>query len=340
MKRVGYLIDKIADLDNLYLAYLKARRGKRDKGEVQLYEANLHDYIAQLRNVLLSEQVILGNYTYFKIYDPKERMICAAPFKERVMHHAIMNVLHPYFDRHLISSSYATRLGKGVYAAIDRAMYGMKTYRYVVKLDVRKYFDSIDHPVLKAKIYRMFKDPVLLRLIDQLIDSYEVEPGKGLPIGNLTSQYFANHYLSRADHWAVDIEKIPLYIRYMDDILMFANSRHVLMDVVKRFEQQLRQEEKLTLKPIVCHPVHLGISFLGYRLCPYQIVLNGRSKRRFVQKMRHYATLFSDGIWTEKTYYEHITPLLAFVQHADSFRFREQTLMTVGYALEPRSPGW
>ncbi len=323
-------MEKVADLDNLYLAYLKARRGKRDSESVREYEKNLHESIAKLRDQFLNGTVPVGDYSYFKIFDPKERLICAAPFPERVMHHALMNILHPYFDRHLIPDTYATRIGKGVYAALSRAMYGMKSCRYVAKLDVRKYFDSIHHDVLKAKLRRMFKDPALLSLMDKIIDSYEVLPNQGLPIGNLTSQYFANHYLSRLDHWLVDVVRVPVYVRYMDDILVFGDSREELLSLVRQIRSVVREQECLEFKPELLHPTSLGIPFLGYKLFPNRLLLNGRSKRRFKEKLKLYNSLLSKGMWSQQDYYEHITPLCSFVQKADSIQFRRNVLKTVG----------
>ena len=162
MKRKGHLIEQIADVDNLYLAFHKACRGKQRKAEVLAFREHFDENIAMLRENVLSGHITVGNYHYFTIYDPKERVICAAPFRERVLHHAIMNVCHEYFDRSLISDTYATRPGKGVYAALDKAVYAASHYEYMVKLDFRKYFDSISHDVLKQMLERKFKDNKLL----------------------------------------------------------------------------------------------------------------------------------------------------------------------------------
>ena len=147
-KRIGFLINDIADPDNLRLANWKSRKAKDDKPEVIEYQKNLDANLLSLRNDLLNGSVEVGNYHYFTIYDPKERVICAAPFGQRVLHHAIMNVCHPVFERFQIYDSYATRLGKGQYAALERAKVYSHKYQWFCKLDVRKYFDSIDHDVL------------------------------------------------------------------------------------------------------------------------------------------------------------------------------------------------
>ncbi|MBR6757393.1 MAG: RNA-directed DNA polymerase [Bacteroidaceae bacterium] len=316
MKRVGYLIDRIADVDNLLQAYYQARRGKHDKYGVKEYGKNLTDNILCLRRQILSTEVDVGKYHYFKIYDPKERQICAAPFSERVLHHAIINVCKPYFERHLIYDTYATRDGKGVYAAIDRARVAMKKYRYVAKLDVRKYFDSISHTVLKTKLRRLFKDPYLLTILEKIIDTYHVEPGRGIPIGNLTSQYFANYYLSSVDHSMKENLSVPVYIRYMDDILLFADRREDIYRYVEEIELIMHRTVLLNLKPAVVQQTQYGISFLGYMLYPHKILLNRRSKIRFRKKLQMYEQYRQSGRWSEVQYLQHITPLLSFAQKA------------------------
>jgi RNA-directed DNA polymerase len=235
MKRVGNLIEEIASYDNLYVAFCKASKSKRNKVEVLKYESNLDINIQLLQEQILSGNIDIGNYHYFTIYDPKERVICAASFPERVLHHAVMNICHPYFEKHLIYHTYATRIGKGTYAALDKAKEFVKRYSWYAKLDVRKYFDSISHDLLFQFLSRMFKDKILLEIFQKIIRSYEVSCGIGIPIGNLSSQYFANYYLSGADHYAKEQLHIGGYVRYMDDILLFEDENHVLKEKVKGF---------------------------------------------------------------------------------------------------------
>jgi retron-type reverse transcriptase len=201
MKRTGNLIDKIAEPENIRLAFFKAIKGKRDKKDANNFSGHLHYEIPEIHHELLSGDVHWGTYFRFKIYDPKEREICAASFRERVIHHAIINICEPVFEEYQISDSYACRKGKGLDAAIDRAQGCSEKSPWFLKMDIRKYFDSIDHEILKKTIRRKFKDKTLLNLFDQIIDGYFKVPGKGVPIGNLTSQYFANHYLALFDHY-------------------------------------------------------------------------------------------------------------------------------------------
>ena len=318
MKRVGFLIEKIADTDNILHAFYKARRGKQLKKEVVAFSNSLDDNVFKLRESIFSGKVDVGNYTYFNINDPKPRKICAAAFHERVLHHAIMNVCHQYFEKHLIDSTYATRPNKGIYQAIDKAKSASKKYPFVAKFDFRKYFDSIDHEILKSKLERLFKDKKLLNVFNKIIDSYSTQENKGLPIGNLTSQYFANHYLSSMDHYVKEDLKVKEYIRYMDDFLVFASD----MDELKMFIEKIKffSEDvlNLTLKPIIILNVRDGIPFLGYKVFPQKVLLNSRSKKRLRFRIVKYQEYLDKGIWSENRYMEHLIPLMAFSNHAYS----------------------
>ncbi len=329
MKRVGFLIEKIADTDNLFLAFYKARRGKQMKKELRHFSDKLDENIQRLRNSILTGNVNVGNYTYFNINDPKLRKICAAAFHERVLHHAIMNVCHQYFERNLIETTYATRPNKGIYQAIDRAKKASKKYPYVAKFDFKKYFDSIDHSILKDKLQRVFKDKRLLNIFNKIIDSYSTSADKGLPIGNLTSQYFANHYLSSMDHYIKEELKVNEYVRYMDDFLVFASDVEELEYYIDRIESYSKDILNLTLKPVVRLRVSDGIPFLGYKVFPNKMLLNSRSKKRFRSKIIEYQDNLENGIWNENKYIEHVTPLMAFVNHAYSKGLRSNILKMV-----------
>lgn len=326
MKRIGNLMPKILEMDNLLSAYYKAVKGKRCKKSVILFSSNLYENLLSLRDSIISGTFEVGHYHYFKIYDPKERLICAASFEERVLHHAVMNICHGYFERHLIFDTYATRKGKGIYSAIERARKGMKTAGYVAKLDVRKYFDSISHNVLKKKLERLFKDNELIDLLNQIIDSYSVSEGRGIPIGNLTSQYFANFYLSFLDHYAKEELKIPVYVRYMDDILVMGENKSVVKEYVAAIKNFVETELMLKLKPEVLSPIDAGVSFLGYSIYKNKILLNRRSKIRFKKKLQKYGMLYERGEWTDWDYVAHIMPLLSFVEKAYTKSFRNRMM--------------
>jgi len=326
MKRVGNLMPDIADLSNLYNAYYKAVKSKRHKADALEYTKNLDLNLSLLSNQFLTGNIETGNYHYFKIFDPKERLICAAGFSERVMHHAIMNICHPLFEKHLIYHSYATRKGKGTYASLDIAKQAVKKYKWVAKLDIRKYFDSIPHLILQEKLQRLFKDKLMLSIFSKIINSYHASDNKGIPIGNLTSQYFANYYLSSADHYAKEQLQIPVYIRYMDDILLFEQDKETLKRKVKSFCEFVETGLHLTFKLIDINATSKGVSFLGYRLFSDVIKLNQSSKKRFIRKFKGYSDYVKNGIWTQEEYSRHILPLIAFTNYASAKGLRNKCI--------------
>ncbi len=324
MKRTGNLLPEICDLDNLYWAFYKAQKAKWWKPEVMAYAKSLSSNLYRLREEIRTGDIVVGAYRFFTIYDPKKRQICAAPFPERVLHHAIMNVCHPVFEKLQIFDSYATRKHKGTYAALDRARFFQLRNRWYVKMDIRKYFDSIDHHVLYEKLERKFKDRGLLRIFRKIIDTYEVLPGKGLPIGNLTSQYFANYYLSFADRYVQQELKIGRYVRYMDDMVFWGNDKKKLLAAKKILEQFLREELLLTLKVNVLQRTTHGLPFLGYRLFKDHVRLSKRSKLRLIKKANLYEKYLAEGQYTQSDYHKHILPLLAYAQYADSYNLRSK----------------
>ncbi len=322
MKTANQLIEPIADPENLRLAFWKASKGKRHAVEVLAYQKDLDKNLGELRAQILRGVVEVGSYRYFKIYEPKERQICASAFKEQVLHHALMNICHPYFEKQLIFDSYASRKGKGTYAAIERAQYYAYQNRFFLKLDVRKFFDSIQHDVLKAQLARVFEDKKLLSIFNQIIDSYEAQPKRGLPIGNLTSQYFANQFLSPLDHFLKDHKSIRCYVRYMDDMVLWHNDKEVLIqwrDDIIRF---IKTELSCDLKPELLNFTTCGLPFLGYLIFHKKIRLTQQSKQRFIRKASDVETFYNMGEWSEMKCQMHILPLLAFVQHADTEGFR------------------
>jgi retron-type reverse transcriptase len=221
---MGQLLAAIADPGNLRLAFWKASKGKRAKADCRAFQESLDTNLGALRAELLAGQVRVGNYHYFTIHDPKERTICAAQFRERVLHHALMNVCEPVLERAAVFDSYACRRGKGQLAAVRRAESYARRYGWFLKLDVRKYFDSVDHTVLRRLLRQKFKDAVVLALFDQVLASYQTAPGSGLPIGNLTSQHFANFYLAPLDRFIKEHLRRGAYVRYMDDFVVWGES--------------------------------------------------------------------------------------------------------------------
>ncbi len=330
MKRIGGLFEQITPFQNLLLATRKAARGKQSKPTVARFLFYLEYELFRLESELNHNRYRPGDFTVFEIFDPKRRRICAAPFRDRVVHHAICNVLEPIFDRRLIFNSYACRTGKGTHAAIQRAQDFARCYAYCAKFDIRKFFESVDHVLLKELLRRILKEPQLLGLLDRIIDHpppYSA-PGKGLPIGNLTSQHFANFYLGELDHYLKDRLGIKGYIRYMDDMLLFGDDKpalHYLLADIRKFAQtrlQLQFKEQATLLV----PVSEGIPFLGFRVYPEMIRLNQRTLRRLRCKFRGNERAYLNGKIDIDELIATGSALISHIAHADSFRLREHLI--------------
>lgn len=226
MKRIGGLWAEVWPFECLLRAYHIARVGKWLRPAVAAFALNLEEQLLSLSQALHAETWQPGKFRQFTVYEGKPRLISAAPFSDRVVHHALVAKMGPEIDRRLVFDCYACRAGKGVHAAVDRYQQFAKRYAYVLHLDIRRYFPSVRHDVLKCQLSRVFREQPLLSITARIIDSYcHAETGAGLPIGNLTSQWFANLYLSGVDHFVKENLKIPGYLRYVDDLILFSDSR-------------------------------------------------------------------------------------------------------------------
>lgn len=324
MKRAGNLYDAICDPDNLRLAWIKAKRGKEGKKDVICYGKHLHRNLNLMRDQLLSGEPEIGHYHFFTIYEPKERLICAASFPERVLHHAIMNICHPVFEKFQIYHSYATRIGKGQYAALNYAKVSQKKFAWFCKLDIRKYFDSISHHLLMHHLHRLFKDEKLLALFEKLIKSYHASPNHGLPIGNLTSQYFANFFLAVSDHYLLEKVRVPAYVRYMDDMVFWHHSKTTLIDAKTQLVSYLKSHLGLECKPACINTSNNGLPFLGYVVFPVRVRLNRKSKQRFIKKYKIAESMLESNEWTQADYARHMLPLIAFTKKANTHVLRNK----------------
>jgi RNA-directed DNA polymerase len=324
MKRANNLLARIQDMDNLRLAFWKAGKGKRYAHSVLTFQSDLDDQLRDLQDQIRSARVQVGNYRYFLVHEPKEREICASAFSEQVLHHALMNVCHDHFDKKLIYDCYASRVGKGTYAALDRAQVYTRRYGWYLKLDVRKFFASVHHDVLKRQLACLFKERGLLRIFDSIIDSYAASPNRGLPIGNLTSQYFANYNLSGLDHFIKEDMQVKAYVRYMDDMVLWHAEKSVLKGHKTRIEKYLGEKLMLELKPIQLNRCLSGVPFLGYRLFPYNRRLLQKSKLRFIRKIKNALHLWDEERLDDQQAAAKVLPLLAFTQQANAVALRKR----------------
>ncbi len=327
MRRANNLLPLIADPDNLLLAFWKAAKGKRNTPEVLAYQEHLSTHIAQLRKDILSGYVTVGDYRYFKVYEPKERQICASAFREQVLHHSLMEVCHPYFERTQIFDSYASRPNKGTHAALERAKQHTLQYEWYLKLDVRKFFESIHHNVLKGQLARLFKEKALLGIFYQIIDSYEASPSRGMPIGNLTSQYFANHFLSGLDWYIKQELSIPAYVRYMDDMVLWHNDKSVLLYAHKAIESFVADRLLGSLKPFTLNRSNHGLPFLGFCVLPQHTRLLRKSSIRYIRQMAKIENNYQSGLWHGAACQRRVLSLVEFTRTADAKVFRQNVLL-------------
>lgn len=268
--------EKICDFCNLYLAHLEARKGKRGKTEVIRFENHLSENLTKMSWSLQNRSYQMHEYYHFTVHEPKKREIFAAHYSDRVMLHCVCDqVLAPLLERHLIYDNAACRIGKGSHFALDRfSLFFREHYRdhgahgYALKCDVTQYFASIDHEVLKAALKRLLKDPDVLALLYHVIDSYETEgrPGRGLPLGNQSSQCFAIYYLDPLDRLIKERLRVKHYIRYMDDWILLHPDRAFLEHCLKEIRRMVEEKLNLKLNPKTqIFAIGEGVEFLGWR---------------------------------------------------------------------------
>ncbi len=279
MKRAKNLFHKIYEFDNLLLAFYKASKGKRNLKNVLLFEENIDNNLFRIQRLIKSDSYEFNEYKFFKIYDPKERIISVAPFEIRLVHHAIMNVCHEVFEKQQIFHSYATRIGKGTHLAIKNTVKYNVANNWFLKLDVKKFFDTIDNDKLKQLLAKRFKEKQLLALFYKIIDGFGEE--KGLPIGNLTSQYFANFYLSYLDRYAKEQLKIKHYIRYMDDIVVWGKTKKEIWFYYSNMRCFLEGFLLQTFKKPVFNKTLFPFNYLGYSIHGSDICPNKRNREKF-----------------------------------------------------------
>jgi RNA-directed DNA polymerase len=292
MQKIDNIYEKIIHKENLYKAVYAASRGKRCHADVAWFNLHMEKNIAGLHRDMRSDLYRPGGYTVFKVYDPKEREIARAPFRDRVVHHAVHDVIEPLIDPAFIFDSWACRRGKGTHAAGARARSFLKANKFCLHGDVRKFFFSIDRGILKYLLRRRIADRKVIRLFDMIINSSPL--ANGLPIGNLTSQFFANLYLHELDYFVKNILRIRYYMRYMDDFLLFGNEMERLKAARGEIRQFLAGKLRLVLHPDKSQIFNTaeGLTFLGFRIFADTIRIAGASMQR---------ALDASGAWLCKT---------------------------------------
>lgn len=286
MKRVGNIYNEIISLENLKLADEKARRGKLKSYGIKLHDKNREDNILKLYEQLKNKTYKTSEYNIFKIYEPKERDIYQLPyFPDRIVHHAVMNILEPIWVSIFTSDTFSCIKGRGIHGCwkkVKDALRDEENTKYCLKIDIKKYYPSINHDILKALIRKKIKCNDTLELLDEIIDS-----AKGVPIGNYLSQYFANIYLTYFDHWVKEDLKVKYYFRYADDMVFLHSDKEELRKILNEVRAYLKNELELELK----HNYQIfptqkrGIDFVGYVFFQDHILIRKSIKQNFCRKV-------------------------------------------------------
>lgn len=300
-------------------------RGKKKRKDVAEFSIRFSDNLFALHNELAAKTYCHGGYQAFKINDPKPRDIHKASVRDRLVHHAIYRVLYPYFDRKFIFDSYSCRFGKGTHRAVDRFKYfsgkvsknNTRTC-WVLKCDIKKFFASIDHKILKNILAKHIEDKDALRLLSQIIDSFNTEGkiGVGLPLGNLTSQLLVNVYMNEFDRFVKHKLKTKYYIRYADDFVFLSDNRDYLESAIPEISKFLQIELKLFLNPdkVFIKTLASGVDFLGWVNFPHHRVLRTATKRRMLKRLEN---KFSPEI---------IASYRGLISHGNTFKLAQKCL--------------
>lgn len=333
------LFEELTSFKNLLLAAAKSQKGKRMKPNTAKFSFFLEKELLRLQQELLSRTYRPGAYRNFFVYEPKPRLISAAPYRDRVVHHAFCNIVEPIFDKTFIFDSYACRIGKGTHIALNRAQKFLRTNKYVLQCDIQKYFPSINHEVLLSIIAGKIKDEKALWLAKLIIDSSpqlnesanklinESNGSKrGIPIGNLTSQFFANLYLNELDYFVKFDLWERYYIRYMDDFLIFHNDKAHLNRRKAEIAQFLQGRLKLKLHPkkSVVFPVKAGIEFLGFRIFKDYRRLKKENIKRFLKRMKNLQKLLSQGFISINEVSNSLRCWIAHASYGNTYRLRKK----------------
>ena len=324
MKTEKHLIDKICSFGNALRAYRKARKCKRYRSDVLQFEAKRELNLLRAMDELREGTYKAGQYFVFKVYEPKERLIMALPFYDRVIQHMIVNVIEPIFNKRFISHSYACRKEKGVHEASDtlaRWLYNLQIKQgkkiYAIKADVHHYFQSIDHEIFKAEVRRYISDKKVLQLMDYVIDHNGIYPdGLGIPVGNRTSQLFANVYLNILDQYIKHELGVRYYIRYMDDFVILSEDPEELRQLLVKIESFLNERLHLNLNPkTTILAAKNGVDFVGYRHFPSFVIVRKEATRKIKKLIRAFET----GEIDEELFDASMSSRIGHMIHADTY---------------------
>ncbi len=341
MKVYKKIFDEVVAAEHLFTAWDEFRKGKGNKRDILRFELQLEQNIFQLHRELLSRRYRHGPYHGFHIADPKPRHIHKATVRDRVIHHAVFKVLNRVFDPTFIADSFSCRIGKGTHKGVARVQSIIRKVSkngtqscYALKCDIKKFFDTVDHDTLFAILKRRIKDPDFLWLLEEVIESYSVPirererervnalPRVGIPIGNLTSQIFANIYMNEFDQCVKHELLIKNYARYTDDFVIISDSRLYLEQLVPVIMEVLRDRLKLSLHPkkITIQPRHRGVDFLGYIIFPHYRLVRTGTRQRILKKLKQRAQERNRGLRSDQSLHQTLQSYLGVLSHANSYK--------------------
>jgi RNA-directed DNA polymerase len=328
LKRPCIELKEVASYPNLALAAHKAARGKHQRREVRSFFQRFDENVNRIGNDILNRKVPDGRMKLFYIFDPKKRRIQAACFKDRVLHHALMNFAGPVLDRALVPSSFACRPKKGIHRAVAHVQAKIRKYPWYVKIDIEHYFDTIDHGLLLKLISRRFKGRGFIALIDRILKNYHTAPGKGLPIGSLTSQHFANYYLDGLDRHIMEALGALAHVRYMDDIVLWCPDRQSAKKILADVTEYVQDIRLLRIKPasVQINQSKRGITFCGFRILPGTVRMGIRRKRRYGALRRKWELIYLNGLIDAIRLQQGYSAVHAMTLHADSLKWRRNHL--------------
>ncbi|PIN76586.1 hypothetical protein COV17_01915 [Candidatus Woesearchaeota archaeon CG10_big_fil_rev_8_21_14_0_10_36_11] len=329
------LWQELCSVQNLELAYKKARKHKTLRPCVLEFEEKLVENLDMLRTELLFHSYKPRPLKTFILRDPKTRKISKSDFRDRVIHHALCNIIEPFFERMFIYDSYANRKRKGTLKAIQRFEHFRKKLSqnntflvFILKSDIRHYFDEVDHAVLLKIIRKRINDPKVLWLIRRVLSNYSTSEGKGMPLGNLTSQFFANVYLNKLDQFVKHRIKTKNYVRYVDDFVILHNSEQQLTEWKKKIADFLREELLLDLHPEktkIIQAIH-GVDFLGLKIFPFHKIMKKRNVCSFKRKLRLICEEFDNGEIMYDKVYDFLEGWIAYAKNADTYNLRRNVM--------------